>query len=124
MARDITKLIIKIDDEAGWTSLMEMSDTKLVVVDIHSDWCGPCEAMFPTFARIFLDYDSADERIVIATVSSGKMGHIVQESLPHDGHHNLDKQGCYPLFALYRVRNIVFLSCMLLILCMLHIFLV
>ena len=104
MAKDMSKLCIKIEDEAGWDSVMEMSDSKLVVIDCHQDWCGYCEAMHPTFARVYLDYDGAEERFVYASASIGKVGPKIQSSFPSDAHINLDKNGCLPLFGVYRVR--------------------
>jgi hypothetical protein len=38
------------------------------VVDLHKEWCGPCEVMEPTFRRIFLDMDSADQRLAYFSV--------------------------------------------------------
>jgi len=32
-------------------------------VDVHKEWCGPCEVMQPTFRRIFLDLDMPATRI-------------------------------------------------------------
>jgi hypothetical protein len=40
MAKDISKIMVKIEDEAGWNSIIESSETKLVIIDIHQDWCG------------------------------------------------------------------------------------
>ena len=53
MAKDMTKLVIKIEDEAGWHSIIESSDDKLVIIDIHQDWCGPTDAIHSTLSRVF-----------------------------------------------------------------------
>ena len=54
MAKDITKVLIKIEDETSWNSIIESSEERLVIVDIHQDWCGYCEAIHPTLARLFV----------------------------------------------------------------------
>ena len=52
MARDISKMM-KIEDETGWQNMLEASDKMLVILDVHQDWCGPCEAIHPTLLRVF-----------------------------------------------------------------------
>lgn len=47
------KIMVKIDDEASWNSIIESSEGKLLIVDIHQDWCGPTEAIHPTLSRVF-----------------------------------------------------------------------
>lgn len=104
MSKDISKLIVKVEDEATWLNLIEQSQNKLIIVDCHQDWCGPCEAMNPTFTRIFIDYEVAEERLVLATLAIGKMGSTAQASFPHDCHISLEKNGCIPVFAFYRFK--------------------
>jgi hypothetical protein len=53
MAKDMSKILLKIEDEAGWHSLIDSSEDKLVICDIHQDWCGPTEAIHPTMLRVF-----------------------------------------------------------------------
>ena len=45
--------------------VLQMSEEKLVVVDVHQDWSGPCEATFPTFSRIFMDTNAAEDRLAV-----------------------------------------------------------
>ena len=105
MAKDISKFLLKIEDDATWDSVMEMSDSKLVVVDIHQDWCGCCEAIHPSMSRVLLDYDEIEERFAYCTASIAKVGPKIQASLPSDCHVDLEKNGCLPLFGVYRVRR-------------------
>ncbi len=103
MSKDISKVIIKVEDEAGWDALMDISETKLLVVDCHQEWCGYCEAIHPSISRVYLDFDGAEERFAYASASIGKVGAKVQATFPTDAHVNLEKNGCLPIFAVYRV---------------------
>lgn len=103
MAKDISKFLFKIEDEAMWDQAMEQSDTKLVVVDIHQDWCGCCEAIHPSMSRVLIDYEEIEQRFLYCTASIAKVGSKIQPSLPSDSHINLEKNGCLPLFGVYKV---------------------
>lgn len=89
------------------------------VVDCHQDWCGPCDAVAPTLQRLFIDYDHASERLMLATVSytsdmtaSGgspcgvsPLGDKIQAIIPAAAKLNLETQGCLPLFLCLRVSS-------------------
>mmetsp|Transcript_12000 Transcript_12000/g.16494 ORF Transcript_12000/g.16494 Transcript_12000/m.16494 type:complete len:134 (-) Transcript_12000:94-495(-) len=105
MAKDISKILIKIEDDLTWDSTIEQSDTKLVVIDCHQEWCGCCEAIHPSLSRILLDYDSAEERFAFAAASIGKVGSKIQSSIPSEFNVNLEKNGCLPIFAVFKNRS-------------------
>jgi hypothetical protein len=105
MAKDISKVLFKIEDEATWDQVMEISDTKLVVIDIHQEWCGCCEAIHPSMSRVLIDYDEIEARFLYCTASIAKVGAKLQAALPSDCHINLEKNGCLPLFGVFKVRN-------------------
>ena len=108
MAKDITKQVNKLESETDWQALMAVSENKLVVVDIYSEWCGPCEAMLPTFARVFVEFEGADERLAIASASIAKLASVIQPTLPREQPIiNLDKHGCLPIFAIYRHKSCI-----------------
>ena len=96
----------------------------LVILDVHQDWCGPCEAIHPTLLRVFAvrlcsngqchsyliftshqsnftdqDYDDSDERCVVASASIKKLGEaLIQSTFPVEAHMNLEKNGEYAFF--------------------------
>lgn len=125
MNKDINKLIFRVNDENDWATLMEHSMTKLVgtffqiffqlsfkvpfhvVCDVHQDWCGLCEAIHPTIMRIFIDYDNAEGRLVYSSANIAKVGALIQSYLPSDSHIVLEKNGCIPIFALFRGKSCV-----------------
>eukprot|EP01041_Mallomonas_annulata_P012022 gene12022-25184_t len=107
MAKDINKIIYNIHDEDSWTDAIEMSEQKVVVVDVHQEWCGVCDAMMPTFQRVFLEYDDAESRICIASTSIQALGAKIQTAIPRDSNVHLDKHGCLPLFLILRYKTCV-----------------
>lgn len=110
MAKDIGKFMLKIEDDATWDSIVEQSEQKLVIIDCHQEWCGYCEAIHPSMARVLLDYEGVEERLIYATASIGKVGVKMQASFPTDANINLEKNGCLPLFAVFRVSSDVFMK--------------
>jgi hypothetical protein len=110
MSKDISKFMTKIEDDATWESIVEQSEQKLVIIDCHQEWCGYCEAIHPSMSRVLLDYDGVEERFIYATASIGKVGAKMQASFPTDANINLEKNGCLPLFAVFRVSFVVFVE--------------
>lgn len=80
---------------------------QLVLVDIHQDWCGVCDALHPTLQRVMQDYDMCSERMTICSASIAALGEQLQKALPSDAAVVLDKNGCLPLFALFRFKTCV-----------------
>eukprot|EP01038_Epipyxis_sp_PR26KG_P006535 gene6535-8978_t len=107
MAKDISKVMMKLEDELMWDTALELSNQKLLVIDCHQEWCGICEAILPTISRILLDYDAAEERFAYASASISKLSGKIQASFTADFNVNLDKNGCLPLFAVYKNKGIV-----------------
>jgi len=103
---DMSKKMVRIESSDQYSSLINESDGKLVIIDIHADWSGPCDAMYPTFNKLLLDYDYADSRLIIASASFNKVGlDFIKGTFPADVGGNLG--GCIPTFALYRFKNCI-----------------
>merc|ERR1712226_1552941 len=64
----MVKMIESMDD---YNSLLEVSKTKLVVIDFTASWCGPCKFIGPIFEKmaeenpgaefVKVDVDEADD---------------------------------------------------------------
>mmetsp|Transcript_2806 Transcript_2806/g.4301 ORF Transcript_2806/g.4301 Transcript_2806/m.4301 type:complete len:134 (-) Transcript_2806:674-1075(-) len=107
MAKDISKIIYAIEDEAMWDHAMEQSEEKLVVVDIHQDWCGCCEAIHPSISRVLMDYDECESRFMYCSASIGKVAEKIKAVLPADSNIDLEKNGCLPLFGVIRGKTCI-----------------
>ena len=101
MARSLK--IHKLEDVSGWTSMVESSEERVVVIDCHQEWCGPCEAIKPTIQKVFNDYEDADDRVTFASASIQLLGEQMQGAVPSDAKIDIDKNGCIPLFLIFRV---------------------
>eukprot|EP00613_Pedinella_sp_CCMP2098_P058898 CAMPEP_0171869772 /NCGR_PEP_ID=MMETSP0992-20121227/32220_1 /TAXON_ID=483369 /ORGANISM="non described non described, Strain CCMP2098" /LENGTH=133 /DNA_ID=CAMNT_0012493735 /DNA_START=36 /DNA_END=437 /DNA_ORIENTATION=+ len=51
MALQPLKLCDILDDEA-WNKMIEESQTKLCIIDIHLGWCGPCDPLKPMWTKM------------------------------------------------------------------------
>ena len=69
MRAKLAKLIVPIDNAEQWNEQMASLGKKLLVIDVHKKWCGPCEVMRPTFERIFLNTDECENRCIFVSVS-------------------------------------------------------
>ena len=56
MAKDISKMIINIESEEHFQELVELSDTKVVIIDCFSEWCGPCVSLNKRLANLSGDF--------------------------------------------------------------------
>jgi len=99
--------LTKIEDDAMFDAMIEASNDKLVIMDVHQDWCGVCDALQPTLQRVFQDYEKAEDRMTLTSCSIGRFGAKLQSSFPSDCHVVLEKNGCLPVFALYRFKSCV-----------------
>mmetsp|Transcript_29322 Transcript_29322/g.62355 ORF Transcript_29322/g.62355 Transcript_29322/m.62355 type:complete len:127 (-) Transcript_29322:102-482(-) len=56
---DVEDFKARIGDEA---------DKKLHIVDVYTQWCGPCMALVPTFKNLQMNIDQFEDRATITQV--------------------------------------------------------
>ena len=91
-----------VEEASRIDELIQESQDKLVVIDLHAGWCGPCDALTPTLSKMMNEYEKADERITIASANTDKYSEKLQETLPAESNMSLEKNGCMPVFLVYR----------------------
>ena len=69
MAPKKKELVSLVGSEAEFRqSVVNENDRRLHVVDVFSQWCGPCQQMVPTFKSLQLNIESFDDRLNIVQV--------------------------------------------------------
>ena len=95
--------LAKFNDDLENTSL-----DKLVVVDLHREWCGPATAITPFWNKCWSDFPEVDKRLKVCTLCLETVADKELEKLVANGCDvKLDKQGCKPTFILLRSGQIV-----------------
>eukprot|EP00944_MAST-04C_sp_MAST-4C-sp1_P003963 g3963.t1 len=71
MRQKLQELVKPIGSQEEWDEFIQnTAGKKLLIIDIHKKWCGPCEVMRPTFERIFLNTDDCDQKAEFLAVHS------------------------------------------------------
>ena len=96
-----------VEDNERIQELIADSHNKLVLIDCHMGWCGPCEALAPTLSKMMNELDRADSRLAIASVNLDKFAATLQETLPEENSPALEKNGCLPTFIAYRFGAVI-----------------
>ena len=63
MKAKLASMVEAVESKEQWEELKSSLNTKLLVIDLHKKWCGPCTVMRPTLERIYLDLDHQEDRI-------------------------------------------------------------
>ncbi|CAD8073517.1 unnamed protein product [Paramecium primaurelia] len=67
------QVVSVIKDEEQFLNLISSENKKLVLLDVHPDWCGPCEMMIPTYKTLQTSIDDFEKRVDIYTLGYGKI---------------------------------------------------
>ena len=54
---------------------------KVVVIDYHLDWCGPCQVIEPNFRGIYFQVEEAAKRLEFVTASESVLPEGLAEKL-------------------------------------------
>jgi thiol-disulfide isomerase/thioredoxin len=84
--------------------LLELSEDKLIFLDVHADWCGPCNALNPFLNQLWIDLEDPEKRILLTSISTeiaGKDGlKLIQKWAGNEV--KIEQNGCKPLFIVLR----------------------
>eukprot|EP00746_Dinoflagellata_sp_MGD_P003391 gnl/MRDRNA2_/MRDRNA2_106591_c0_seq1.p1 gnl/MRDRNA2_/MRDRNA2_106591_c0~~gnl/MRDRNA2_/MRDRNA2_106591_c0_seq1.p1 ORF type:complete len:124 (+),score=26.69 gnl/MRDRNA2_/MRDRNA2_106591_c0_seq1:92-463(+) len=63
------EMIVNGMNEEDLRALIENPDDKrLHIVDVYTNWCGPCQQMVPTFKNLQVNIDFFEDRVTITQI--------------------------------------------------------
>jgi hypothetical protein len=86
------------------TLLDETSQTKVVIIDLHQDWCGPAAAIKPFWNTVWLEQTNALDRIELASLN---LSNKELTDLAQKGCEVTLSASCKPVFILLRLGQVV-----------------
>ena len=92
MKAKLATLITVVENAEKWEEIVNENKGKLLVVDVHKKWCGPCEVMRPTFENIFLETEQPEKKIAFLSVDESAGVESLAEFT--------SRETCKPLFLL------------------------
>ena len=84
---------------------------RVVCIDVHADWCGPCTVMQFFFDKLVLDVERCDERVAWYSVSQELLPESIKGLLPTWSKVNIYSKGCCPLFLFVLWNQVGALRC-------------
>ena len=101
MKAKLATMITAVESKDQWDDTLAKVGTRLLFIDVHKDWCGPCVVIRPTLEKIFLDTDKVESRIQLLSLheKSGVDHPALQEFLA--------SESCKPRFVLLLNGNVV-----------------
>ena len=77
--------------------MISAENQKLVIIDLHLAWCGPCTVMEQNYRSMYFNYENADARICFNTCTEENIPQEVLTSL------KFGKLTCKPRIVVYLV---------------------
>ena len=101
MKKKLETMITCVETKEQWDETMENVGPRLLFIDVHKKWSGPCTVMRPTLEKIFLDTDAVESRLQFVSLheKSGVDHPALQEFL--------EAESCKPRFVLLLNGNVV-----------------
>ena len=71
----------QIQSSEQFEALISEDEKRMVVIDCHLDWCGPCHCMEPNWPTIWFSLDDPAKRISFWQIKESLLPAIWQEKL-------------------------------------------
>ena len=69
------------DEATQWNVADADKMGPLVCVDVHLDWCGPCEPMVPNYQSLWFEYENPESRLSFWTCAESFLPDELKEQL-------------------------------------------
>ena len=97
-----------IADAEAFGAYLEKSETVLVVMDVHQNWCGPCDTMKPTYNSIFNEINNCEDKVAFTTADIKSLTpQLVELMATKPSDLDLGNHGCMPFFLLVKNKAVV-----------------
>ena len=70
-----------ITTEEKWMEVTDESNQKVSVIDLHLEWCGPCNVIEPNFRSMYFNIDNAANRVEFWTAQEDIIPEAVKAKL-------------------------------------------
>ena len=87
-------------------AVQKMSQTKVVVIDLHEEWCGANVAIMQFYTQMWLEFPEPDNRIQLYSISKEipELNDTLKLLCPTV---KAAAQGCKPLFLVFRLGTLM-----------------
>ena len=79
--RRFSDLIRRLKNEKEYYEAISDQNAKIVVLDLHLDWCGPCKAVETSFRTLMLLLDDCEDCVEFMSIGEKEMPLSVFEKL-------------------------------------------
>jgi hypothetical protein len=89
MKQKLATMISRIENKEQWDELIAQLDGRLLFIDVHKEWAGPCSIMQGQLENIFLNTEAIESRLQFCSVheKSGVRPCNSTDQLPFQHHH-------------------------------------
>ena len=68
MKQKLATMINRIENKEQWDELIAQLDGRLLFIDVHKEWAGPCSIMQGQLEKIFLNTEAIESRLQFCSV--------------------------------------------------------
>ena len=94
------QIVFKVDSPEHYDEITDPASGKLMVIDLHQAWCGPCGIMEQNYRAMYFNIENAENRIGFWNCSEECVPQDVLTSL------RLGPLTCKPRFLIYAVSHL------------------
>ena len=79
--KKLVEIIRRLNNEKEYYEAISDQNAKIVVLDLHLDWCGPCKAVETNYRMLMLLLDDCEDNVEFLSIGEKEMPLCVFEKL-------------------------------------------